>query len=99
MASLCRKLSLALPITLLLTVTAPAEHLSVDCRPGASGFTTIKAAVAAIAKKAATQALGPSTITVTGPCVENVTISSLDNLTVEASSKGASISDASGDGV
>lgn len=48
-----------------------------------------------LAKKAAHEALGPNTITVTGPSVENVLISSLDNLTLQASTEGASISDAS----
>ncbi|HEX6504681.1 MAG TPA: right-handed parallel beta-helix repeat-containing protein [Terriglobales bacterium] len=86
--------SLAL-VTLLFSVTAQADNISVDCRPGAKGTTTISAAVAAIAKKAAAKAIPPSTITVTGPCVENVTVASLDNLTLQASPSGASISDAS----
>lgn len=86
--------SLAL-VTLLFSVAASADNISVDCRPGAKGTTTISAAAAAIAKKAVAKAMPPSTITVTGNCVENVTISSLDNLTLQASAAGASISDAS----
>jgi Right handed beta helix region len=82
-------------VTLLFSVAAHADNISVDCRPEAKGTTTISAAVAAIAKKAAAKAIPPSTITVTGNCVENVTISSLDNLTLQASAAGASITDAS----
>ena len=89
------KLSLVL-LTLLFSLVAFADNISVDCRPGAKGTTTISAAVTAIAKKAASKALPPTTITVTGPCVENISIVSLDNITLQASAAGASISDASG---
>jgi hypothetical protein len=51
---------------------------------------------AAVAKIAAANPLGPNTITVTGNCHENVVISSLDNLTLQASPLGATITDASG---
>src|SRR5215471_15237000 len=88
------KLSLAL-LTSLFTVAAHADNISVDCRPGAKGITTIGAAVAKIAAESVKKALPPSTITVTGPCVENVSIASLDNVTLQASPAGASISDAS----
>lgn len=86
-------------VTLLFSVAASADDFSVDCRAGAKGTTTISAAVAAIAKKAAAKAIPPSSITVTGNCVENVTISSLDNLTLQASAAGASITDASNGGL
>lgn len=89
------KLTLTLLTTMLFAPIVQAGNFFVDCRPGAKGITTISAAVAIIAKIAARRALGPNTITVTGPCVENVTITSLDNLTLQASSAGASISDAS----
>jgi hypothetical protein len=89
------KLTLTLLTTMLFAPVAQAGNFFVDCRPGAKGITTISAAVAIISQIAARTALGPNTITVTGPCVENVTITSLDNLTLQASSAGASISDAS----
>ena len=91
-----RKLSQILLATMLLTLRARAGNLSVDCRPGAKGLTTINAAVADIAADAAKKALPPTTITVTGPCVENVSIVNLDSITLQASPTGASISDASG---
>ena len=86
------KLSLAL---LMFCLAAHAANLSVDCRPGAKGLTTIGAAIAEIAANSVKKALPPTTITVTGPCVENVSIGSLDNITLQASPAGASISDAS----
>ena len=89
------KLSLAVATTLLLTLMAQAGNLSVDCRPGAKGLTTISAAVAQVAANTIKKALPPTTITVTGPCIENVAITNLDNLTLQASAAGASISDAS----
>lgn len=89
------KLTLTLLATVLFTVTSQAQNLFVTCRPGAQGLTTISAAVSILAAKAAHAPLGPNTITVTGPCVENVSINSLDNLTLQASKAGASISDAS----
>jgi hypothetical protein len=89
------KLSQTLLTTLLLTLTAQAGNLSVDCRPGGKGLTTISAAVAQIAGDSVKKALPPTTITVTGPCVENVSIANLDNITLQASPAGASISDAS----
>ena len=84
-------LQLALFTTFLLTLTAQAVNIKVDCRP--ASHLTISAAVAKIA---ATNPLGPNTITVTGNCHENVVISSLDNLTLRASPSGSTITDASG---
>jgi hypothetical protein len=95
MSLLCRKLCVVLLMVLLLTLIAQAGNLSVDCRPGAKGLTTIGAAIAQIAANSIKKALPPTTITVTGPCVENVSIANLDNITLQASSAGASISDAS----
>ncbi len=95
MKAVQRKLYLALP-TLLFSLAAHAETLSVDCRPGARGLTTIGAAIAKISRIAKQQALGPNTIKVHGPCVENVNVISLDNLTLQAAGPNASISDASG---
>jgi hypothetical protein len=77
---------------LALSLIAQASNLSVDCRPGAKGIKTIAEAIARIS---AHSPLGPNTIAVTGNCVENVTITSLDNLTLQASAAGASITDAS----
>jgi hypothetical protein len=74
---------------LLLTVVAQGANLSVDCNKGG----TISAA---IAKISAHSPLGPNLITVTGACHENVSVTSLDNLTLQAGPAGASISDASG---
>ena len=88
------KLSLIF-LTVLFSLATHAANLSVDCRPGGKGLTTISAAVAEIAANSVKKALPPSTITVTGPCVENVSIVSLDNITLQASPAGASISDAS----
>jgi hypothetical protein len=88
------KLSLTLLIT-LYALTAQAADFHVNCGRVGQGLNTISAAVAKISEKAKHEALGPNTITVTGACVENVNITSLDNLTVQASPAGASISDAS----
>ena len=92
---LYHKLTLAVLAMLLFTLTAQATVYSVDCRPNSKGLPTITAAVAKIAAKAAKYPLGPNTILVTGPCVENVTISRLDNVTLQAGPLGASITDAS----
>jgi len=83
------KLVFALPGILLLTVVAEGADLKVNCSKGG----TIGAA---IAKISAHSPLGPNQITVTGACHENVSVNSLDNLTLQASPAGASISDASG---
>lgn len=78
-------------VMILLPVIAQAANLRVNCSGGKDdAFRTITAAVAHLNQA------GPNTITVTGSCVENVLISSLDNLTLQASRKGASITDASG---
>ena len=82
-------------LTVLFSLAAHAANFSVDCRPGAKGLTTINAAVAQIAANSVKKALPPSTITVTGPCAENVSIISLDNITLQASPAGASITDPS----
>src|SRR5215467_6581323 len=89
------KLSLTLLIT-LCAVTAQAADFHVNCGRVGQGLNTISAAVSKISEKAKHEALGPNTITVTGACVENVNIASLDNLTLQAGPAGASISDASG---
>jgi hypothetical protein len=86
---------------LLLIPVAKADTLTVNCgkhfdeRKNGDGFTSINAAVAKLTKMAAHMALGPNTITVNGSCVENVSIVSLDNLTLQAGPSGASITDAS----
>jgi hypothetical protein len=84
-------LLLALFTTFLLALAAQALTFKVDCR--LHSHLTITAAVAKIA---AANPLGPNTITVTGNCQENVVISSLDNLTLQAAPSGATITDASG---
>jgi len=83
------KLVFALPVIFLLAVVAEGANLNVNCGKGG----TIGAA---IAKISAHSPLGPNQITVTGACHENVSVNSLDNLTLQASPAGASISDASG---
>jgi hypothetical protein len=90
------ELLLAVLTTLLFTLAAQADNLTVNCRKnGEDGLKSINAAVAKLAQKAAHMALGPNTITVNGSCVENVSIVSLDNLTLQAGLSGASITDAS----
>ena len=64
--------------------------ISIDCR-----LSTHLPINAAVARLAARNPLGPNTINVTGNCHENVVISSLDNLTLQASPLGATITDAS----
>jgi len=88
--SFLRTVLLASLSTFLLTLTAPALTFNVDCR--LSAHLTINAAVAKIAAR---NPLGPNTINVVGNCHENVVISSLDNLTLQASPLGATITDAS----
>jgi hypothetical protein len=83
-------LLLALLPIFLLGLTAQALTFNVDCR-----LATHLPINAVVAKIAARNPLGPNTITVTGNCHENVVISSLDNLTLQASSLGATITDAS----
>ena len=81
---------LALPTIFLLGQTAQALTFNVDCR-----LATHLPINVILAKIAARNPLGPNTINVTGNCHENVAISSLDNLTLQASSLGATITDAS----
>jgi Right handed beta helix region len=83
-------LLLALLTIFLLGLPAQALTFNVDCR-----LATHLPINAVVAKIAARNPLGPNTITVTGNCHENVVISSLDNLTLQASSLGATITDAS----
>ena len=83
-------LLIALLTIFLLGLTAQALTFNVDCR-----LATHLPINAVVAKIAARNPLGPNTITVTGNCHENVVISSLDNLTLQASSLGATITDAS----
>src|SRR5579871_2789427 len=92
MNSLC-KLCFAVLLTMAVTLPATAEDITVNCGHR-KGHGTITAAVNRLTAQAAHTALAPSTITVNGACVENVTIISLDNLTLQAGPKGASISDA-----
>jgi hypothetical protein len=84
-------LLLALLTMFLLALTAQALTIKVDCR-----LTVHPTIQAAVAKIAATHPLGPNTITVFGNCRENVVISSLDNLTLQAGLLGTTITDASG---
>jgi len=83
-------LLLALFTTFLLVLTAHALTIKVDCR-----LTSHLTITGAVAKIAAANPLGPNTITVTGNCHENVVVTSLDNLTLQASPLGATITDAS----
>jgi hypothetical protein len=83
-------LLLALLTIFLVGLPAQALTISIDCR-----LSTHLSINAAVARLAARNPLGPNTITVTGNCHENVVISSLDNLTLQASSLGATITDAS----
>jgi hypothetical protein len=87
---LFRTVLLAWLTMFLFVLTAQALNFNVDCR--LSGHLTINGAVAKIAAR---NPLGPNTITVTGNCHENVVVSSLDNLTLQASPLGATITDAS----
>jgi Right handed beta helix region len=89
------ELLLAVLVALLFTATAQADTLTVNCRKHGDGLRTISAAVAVLTQKAAHMPLGSNTITVNGSCVENVSILSLDNLTLQAGPSGASITDAS----
>lgn len=84
------RLPFALLTIFLLGLTAQALTFNVDCRQ--STHLPINVIVAKIAAR---NPLGPNTITVTGNCHENVVISSLDNLTLQASALGATITDAS----
>jgi len=86
-----RTLPLALLTTLLPALSAHALMFTVDSR--VTGHLTINGA---LAKIAARSPLGPNTITVVGNCHENVVVSSLNNLTLQASPLGATITDASG---
>jgi hypothetical protein len=81
---------LALLTIFLLGLRAQALTISIDCR-----LSTHLPINAAVARLAARNPLGPNTINVTGNCHENVVISSLDNLTLQASPLGATITDAS----
>jgi len=82
-------------LTTLFALTVQAADFQVNCGRIGQGLNTITAAIAKISEKAKHEALGPNTITVTGACVENVSIISLDNITLQASPAGASISDPS----
>jgi hypothetical protein len=95
MKLLGRKLSLPL-LMALFALAAQAADFHVNCGRIGQGLNSIGAAIAKISEKAKHEALGPNTITVTGACMENVNVTSLDNLTLQAGPGGASISDASG---
>ena len=71
----------------ILPVVAQAATLHVNCDAN-KGLTRIQKAI----NQAGSE--GPSTIVVSGSCKENVTIQSMDNLTLTAQN-GASITDAS----
>lgn len=70
----------------LLPGVGQAANVTVGC-PGGSGgtFTSISAALAAIGP------VGPSTITVTGTCDENVTIANSQSITIVAGTGGARV--------
>ena len=95
MNPLCRTLCLILLVTLFV-ISAHAADFNVVCGKTGLGLHSINAALAKVSEVAKHQEVGPNTITVTGACVENVSIVSLDNLTLQAGPSGASISDASG---
>ncbi|HET6893403.1 MAG TPA: hypothetical protein VFH31_20055 [Pyrinomonadaceae bacterium] len=64
---------------LCLSVSARASNVTVDCTGATPGaFTSITAAVNALDN------IGPHTVTVTGPCSDNVSIFRRDRLTIEA---------------
>lgn len=81
---------LTLIATFTLTLTAHALSLYVNCQ-----VTTHPTIGAAVAKIATQNPLGPNTITVSGACHENLSITSLDNLAILAGPSGASITDTS----
>jgi hypothetical protein len=83
-------LLLALLTIFLLGLRAQALTISIDCR-----LSTHLPINAAVVRLAARNPLGPNTINLSGNCHENVVISSLDNLTLQASPLGATITDAS----
>ena len=86
-----RKFSVAVFLcAALLPAIAQAANLKVNCSHRSED--TLPTVTAALARLSPT---GPNTVTVSGACHENVTIQSLDRLTLIASS-GASITDASG---
>ena len=87
---LLRTMLLTLLTLFLVGLPAQALTISIDCR-----LSTHLPINAAVARLAARNPLGPNTINVTGNCHENVVISSLDNLTLQASPLGATITDAS----
>ena len=87
---LLRTMLLALLTISLVGLPAQALTISIDFR-----LSTHLPINAAVARLAARNPLGPNTINVTGNCHENVVISSLDNLTLQASPLGATITDAS----
>src|SRR5262249_12112372 len=74
----------------MFTIVAHADTLYVNCS-GRKGLTQIQKAVNLLRQ---TETSGSNTIIVSGSCKENITIQSLDNLTLTAQS-GASITDAS----
>jgi len=86
-ANVLRVAAIALVLSLfLLPGVGQAANVTVGC-PGGSGgtFTSISAALAAISP------IGPSTITVTGTCNENVTIVNSQFITIVAGTGGARV--------
>jgi Right handed beta helix region len=86
-ANILRATALALlPTLFLLPGVGRAANVTVGC-PGGSGGTypSINAALAAIGQ------IGPSTITVTGTCDENVTLVNARSLTIMAGTGGAKV--------
>jgi Right handed beta helix region len=65
--------------------SAHAANVTVGCVGGSGTYSTIAAALAAIGQT------GPSTITITGTCTENVSLSSARSLTFIAGTGGAKI--------
>src|SRR5262245_66510640 len=74
----------------LFPVVAQAATLNVNCDAN-KGLTRIQNAINILRQTASE---GPNTIVVTGSCKENITIQSMDNVTL-AAQNGASITDPS----
>ena len=83
----------AVLVLIALPLTGHAVTLQVNCDQPKSKLPTISSAVQTL--KGLLGNLGPNTIEVTGACNENITIESMEQLTLRAKN-GASITDASG---
>lgn len=79
-----RTVVLAFAAALLMPVAVRATNLTVDCTLGTPGaFTTIGAALNSLPVNSASE---PHTITVTGPCNENIFIFERQRITIQAAS-------------